>query len=627
MCGICGVVCDEPVAPMTEQQLAKMRDALLHRGPDDSGQYIANHIAMGSRRLSIIDLSPNGRMPMMTPDGRYCIVYNGEVYNYREFRSELEGKGHHFRSNSDTETLLYLYAEYGPRMLDRLIGMFAIAIWDAHESVLFLARDRLGVKPLVYHRQRERLLFASEEKALIAAGVQPVFDEDTWDELLYFRYVSGESTVFKGIRNLLPGHYMLWRSGDIRITRYWHLGERAELLRGTIREPIEWYRDTFESSIRYQLISDVPVGVLLSGGLDSSTVGAVSGKLNPQIASFTVRFDDPFHDEGLLAREVAAKYSLRSHALYVSPSRDLPKLLADASRLLDAPLAHGNDAHVLAIARYAKPHVTVLLSGEGGDETLGGYVRYRPLQISHPVLKVLQYMIPLWGSLLSKRSRLLKPRLRKLRRFLRQGNLDDFILFNSCDVLPIDLMDLGIQTRPPVFDYRRKMLSEAKRTYPGEPIRQAMYLDQHTFLQSLLNRNDRMTMGASIECRVPFLDHRLVEGVASLDTVAFLKRRESKALLRASFGARLPPSILSHRKVGFGAPWDAYMRDSNSLRSNVESLLQTSTAQGFPFPVRTLERLVKEFQSGDNRHMLLIRQLMMVDIWKQELGQYAQHFA
>ena len=620
MCGICGVVCPENSAPMSEQQLVFMRDTLVHRGPDDAGLYLANHVALGSRRLSILDLSPAGHMPMSTHDGRYSIVYNGEVYNYREFRDELEAKGYRFKSNSDTETLLYLYAEYGASMLDRLIGMFAIAIWDAQEVELFLARDRLGIKPLVYAEHQGRLLFASEEKALFAAGIDPIFDEDCWDELLYFRYVSGENTVLRGIKNLLPGHYMIWKDGNLRISRYWHLEERVKALRGTIRNPVEWYRETFESAIRYRLISDVPVGVLLSGGLDSSTVATVSGNLSPSMAAFTVRFDDTFHDEGLLARQVAEKNKLQFHDLFVSPHNDLPDLIQDASWYFDAPLVHGNDAHVLAIARYAKKHVTVLLSGEGGDETLGGYVRYRPLQIPGPLLKVGRYAIPFADRLLSANNRLLKSRLRKLNRFLRQGSLDDLILFNSCDVLPIDLTDLGIPRNPPALPYRRQVFAEAKKLYPSEPVRQAMYLDQHTFLQSLLSRNDRMTMGASIECRVPFLDHRLVEGVASLDTADLLRKQENKALLRLAFGSSLPSEILTHRKVGFSVPWNDYMRDNRSFLAYVNALKDADIVTSSGLSRSILNRAIGEFMHGDDRHRSLLLQLMMVTQWSNELA-------
>lgn len=616
MCGICGVVNLDPSAVFSEADLVRMRDTLSHRGPDDSGLYLSDQAALGSRRLAILDLSPNGHMPMCTPDGRYIIVYNGEVYNYQDFRHELEAKGYQFRSNSDTETLLYLYAEYGPHMLDRLIGMFAIAIWDDTTKTLFLARDRLGIKPLVYAQQGNRLLFASEEKALHAAGIAPVFDEDCWDELLYFRYISGENTVFRGIQNLLPGHYLLWRNGSPQIVRYWHLQERVEAIRGGTPDVASWFRDTLESSIRYRLISDVPVGVLLSGGLDSSTVATLSGQFSSHISSFTVRFQEEFHDEGPYAKEVADRNGLEYHELFVKPREELPLLVGEASRFQDAPLAHSSSAHILAVSRFAKSHVTVLLSGEGGDETLGGYVRYQILQQPPSLLALLHMTLPVVNGLFPRSSRLIGPRLRKLQRFLRQGRGDDLILFNSCEVLPVDFADLNLpRSATPNLGHRRQVLSEAKSLYPGDPLRMAMYLDQHTFLQSLLMRNDRMTMGASIECRVPFLDHRLVEGLAAIPTDKLTSRRKNKALLRDCFGPRLPNSILAHRKVGFGVPWAEYMRDPKALGRNMENLASSPILESSPIPKKSVQQMVCGFLRGDNRNYLLLHQLLMVAIW------------
>src|SRR6267378_4492466 len=227
MCGICGVFSGDATYPVTEKVLVSMRDLMARRGPDDAGHYLRSGAALGSRRLSILDLSDRGHMPMSTEDGRYCITYNGEVYNFRELRQVLESRGYTFRSNSDTEVVLKLYVEYGPEMLNRLNGMFAIAIWDEQERTLFLARDRLGIKPLYYAEQDGRFYFASEAKALFAAGVNQEFDSETWEELLYFRYVAGERTPYVGVRRLLPGHYLVWNDGRTRTKRWWNLGERA----------------------------------------------------------------------------------------------------------------------------------------------------------------------------------------------------------------------------------------------------------------------------------------------------------------------------------------------------------------------------------------------------------------
>jgi asparagine synthase (glutamine-hydrolysing) len=611
MCGICGIVHRDQEYPISERRLLAMRDTLTHRGPDDAGYYLAPGIALGSRRLAILDLSERGHMPMSTADGRYWITYNGEVYNYQELRSALETRGYTFRSNADTEVVLYLYIDKGPAMLDQLNGMFALAIWDSQERILFLARDRLGIKPLYYTYQAGAFYFASEEKALFTAGISAQFDPSTWEELICFRYVAGEQTPFVGVRRLLPGHYLLWKDGNIQIRRWWHVAERVQALRETPPpDALGWFKETFDSAVNLRRISDVPVGVLLSGGLDSSSVAAsLVSQAGPGVASFTVRFTEPEYDEGPLAQQVAARWGLDYHELTLSPD-ELMDRLHTASWLNDEPLVHGNDLHLLAISQYAKPRVTVLLSGEGSDEILGGYIRYQPLR--YPMLlNAARPVLPWLVSALH-----LNGRLRKLSRFLTLGSVDHCILFNACDVLPIDLQSLGMN--PTLhFPFRERVLVEARALYPGDPVRQAMYSDQHTFLCSILDRNDRMTMGASIECRVPFLDYRLVEGLAALPSSVLLAGKQSKYLLRYSIGTRLPEAVQKHPKWGFGVPWGRYLRQIPALHDFVEALPDLDPIRGGPFDCAKVRSTVSEFLRGVSRYEALIKQLVMVAIWYQ----------
>jgi asparagine synthase (glutamine-hydrolysing) len=611
MCGICGVVNIDRTYPVSEHNLLAMRDSLTHRGPDDAGHYIAPGIGLGSRRLAILDLSERGHMPMKTPDGRYWITYNGEVYNYRELRSLLESRGHTFESNTDTEVVLHLYANEGPAMLARLNGMFAFAIWDARERTLFLARDRVGVKPLYYASRDGMFLFASEEKALFAAGISPRFNPDTWEELLCFRYVSGDRTPFRDVRRLLPGHYLLWKDGRIQTHRWWHLAERAQTLRENLPpDPAEWFRGLFDKAVDLRRISDVPVGVLLSGGLDSSSVAAsLASQASHRVASFTVRFKEAGYDEGPLARQVAEQWGLNYHELIVSPQEIIARL-HKASWLNDEPLVHGNDLHLWAISELAKPFVTVLLSGEGGDETLSGYVRYRPLR--HPwLLNAARPLLPKLTSSLG-----LNGRVGKLSRFLALGSAELFVLFNSCDALPEDLKRLGMNPTMR-FPFRERILAEAKTLYPKDSVRQAMYSDQHTFLCSILDRNDRMTMGASIECRVPFLDYQLVEGLAALPSSVLLAGHQSKSLLRRSVGQRLPQTVRKHHKWGFGVPWEQYLRHVPELRGLVERLTDLDPIREGPFDHSKVKQVVSEFLAGNNHDLMLIRQLVMIVIWHQ----------
>jgi asparagine synthase (glutamine-hydrolysing) len=550
-------------------------------------------------------------MPMSTPDGRYQIVYNGEVYNFKELRGDLESRGYTFRSNTDTEVLLNLYADQGPAMLDRLNGMFGLAIWDAHERTLFVARDRLGIKPVYYALQGGDLFFASEAKALFAAGISPRFDPEVWEELLCFRFLAGERSPFAGVKRLLPGHWMLWKNGSLQIRRWWNLAERARSRRENLpQDTSAWFCETFDSAIEMRRISDVPVGVLLSGGLDSGSVAAsLASQAGSGVASFTVRFAEPGFDEGPLAKQIADRWRLEPHELTVSPG-DLLSLLGTASWLNDEPLAHGNDLHLLSISRYAKPRVTVLLSGEGGDETLGGYVRYQPLR--HPfLLNASRPILPWLTSAFH-----LNGRARKLGRFLRLGSLDQFVLFNVSEVLPEDLEILGIKPTAS-FAYRESVLAEAKSLYPNNPFRQAMYNDHHTFLCSVLDRNDRMTMGASIECRVPFLDYRLIETLAALPSSSLLSGRKNKPLLRNSLGARLPEDVLQGRKWGFGVPWRDYFRRTKELRELIADLPKVSIIREGPFNLPSLARIVDQFLAGDDSNEPLVRQLAMIAVWHQ----------
>jgi asparagine synthase (glutamine-hydrolysing) len=609
MSGICGVVYNDRRRIVSLDKFIEMRDSLTHRGPDASGYYIAPGIALGSRRLAILDLSGRGHMPMSSGGGRYQITYNGEVYNYKEIRSLLESRGFGFRSNTDTEVLLNFFVDQGPRMLERLNGMFAFAIWDENERVLFMARDRLGIKPVYYAFHDGGLFFASEQKALFTAGVPRQFDRNVWEELLCFHFVSGERTAFTGVRRLLPGHYLLWKDGVSQIKRWWNLADRALAQRENLPKDVAaWFRETFDSAVSLERAGDVPAGVLLSAGMDSGSVAAsMATQAGSGMASFTVRFAKPGYDEGPVAQQVADRWQLKFHSLEIAPDELLP-LLRWASWLNDQPLAHANDIHLLAVSKYARSRVTVLLSGEGGDELLGGYEQYQPLR--HPIL--LNAVRPFLPRLTSTVN--LNGRFWKLSRYLKLGSIDRFILFNASEIFPEDLEMLGM--KPSLdFPYREAVLSEAKALYPGEPMRQAIYYNQHTHLCSILERNDRMTMGVSIECRMPFLDYRLVETLAAIPSFMLHSRRKRRYILRRSIGTRLPRAVLRHRKWGLDVPWSHYFRQIEELRDVVSGLPDTGIIMNGPFRPSRIKTLVSNFENGDDTNEPLIRQLVMLAVW------------
>ncbi len=613
MCGICGIVRKNGSAPVDARQLMRMHTAQLHRGPDDSGIFVKENVGLASQRLAILDLSPRGHMPMATEDGRYWIIHNGEVYNYADLRTELEAKGDRFRSATDTEVILAMYQRYGAAMLERFNGMFAFAIWDDVERRLFVARDRQGVKPLVYVEWDDALLFASEEKALIAAGIPAEFDESTWYELLFFRYVAGDRTPFKHIKRLLPGHYLTWENGKTSIHRWWALEPKQEQQSLSLDAAVLRLQELFEDSIRLRRISDVPVGVLLSGGLDSSAMAAMMArqlereKVNGdagQVSSFTVRFSQPEYDEGFFANKVAQRWNLKTHELTVD-KQDIPQLLEDATRYLDTPIVHNNDLHLLAISRFAKPLVSVLLSGEGSDEVFGGYVRYRLFRYARMfwLMKLFPFSIP----------QILDPtgRLQKSVRLLQHATLEDAALYSSAEVLPFEV---GLANTNERVDFRHRVMTDALKLYDN-PVRQVMYYEQHTYLQSILDRNDRMTMGASIECREPYLDYRIVEWTAGLPKSLIVAGGMRKTLLRKAVADLLPPEVLAHPKWGFATPLRAYFREIPQLRDFIAKLPAMDVLDSCPLSKHFLRETVRTFLEGENSALPLVRQLVMTAVW------------
>lgn len=614
MCGIAGILHFDCARPVEETTLTTMRDIMVHRGPDGAGNFLEMSIGLAHRRLSILDLSENGRQPFSTPDGRYHITYNGEIFNFKELRHNLKNIGFRFRSDSDTEVLLYLYQQYGADALHQLNGMFAFAIWDSHAKELFIARDRVGVKPLYYAIQNDTFYFASEPKALFAAGIPATLNEEAFAELLLFRYIAGEQTTFKHVKRLLPGHTLRIKDGRIQIFRWWNLPEIIQRNREKLpKDPFQWFEETVYSSVSYRTISDVPVGVMLSGGLDSSSVAAA---LHHQgffdLASFTVTFDETEYNEGPLAQAVAKEFGLRYHDMKVE-GEELYNLLSEASWYHDEPLVHQNDAQMLALAKYAKKYVTVLLSGEGADELMGGYFRYKPLAY-HKALQGLHFVSELIRLLPGKD---IVNRFDKLSRYVADSKLNSLVLLNVANIYPSDLTEFGISIDPAQFEYRNQILEEARIIYSKEPARQAMYIDMFTHMSSVLDRNDRMTMGASIECRVPFLDYRFLEMIPALPSDLLLKGKKGKWLLFNSIGKRLPEAVRRFRKLGFSVPWEEYIRSNEIFREFINQLESEGVFHLPIFEKLPVKKLKSLFQQQNPVSQVLVRHLFMMSIWQK----------
>ena len=611
MCGIAGIFHLDLFKNADVHILNKMNDSIAHRGPDGSGVYVNGPVGLAHRRLSILDLSENGKQPFISESGRYVILYNGEIFNFLELRKTLIADGIRFKSNSDTEVLLYLYIKHGKACLEMLNGMFAFAIWDNEEKRLFIARDRIGVKPFYYTIHDNTFYFSSEPKAIFAAGVPKKFDNQHLQELLLFKYVAGENTCFQNVKRLLPGHSISIDKGELRFERWWNLSEKIKINRERLpKDPYEWFEETFYSSVSYRTISDVPVGLMLSGGLDSGSIAAaLHHNGNKDMAAFTVHFEEKEYNEEPLAKLVAEKYGLNYHSISLN-GKDLFDSLVMASWFHDEPLIHQNDAQMLALSRYAKHYVTVLLSGEGGDEFMGGYVRYKPLQY----YKSLKFAGKAVQMLKYFSNNGIVNRFDKLSRYLKGNNIDDLVLLNASSIYPNDFRNLGFNTDLPHMSYRQDVLHEANDLYPEEPARQAMYTDLFIHMASVLDRNDRMTMGAGIECRVPFMDYRLMEMIPALPSNCLLKGKKGKFLLVNSVAKKLPQEVLSFKKLGFSVPWERYMREDERFADCLNSIRGGSLRDIIgDFDVSPL--FSNNGQNGTVK-TALIRQLLMLHIWK-----------
>lgn len=607
MCGINGILHLQLQKKVDERVLTKMRDSLEHRGPDDKGLFIENNIGLGHRRLSILDVSLAGHQPFLSEDGRYALVYNGEIYNFKEFYPELKSNGFDIRTSSDTEVLMKLFQLHGLKMLNRLNGMFAFAIWDKMEKKLTVVRDRMGVKPLYYSFYNETFYFASEQKALFTAGVPLKMAQDGLEEYIFNRFVAGENTLYQNVKKVLPGHIMTIHEGGKTTTDNWWNLKKEIQNQSEVKNPIEWFRETFDDSIKLRMISDVPVGVLLSGGLDSSSIlASLHHQKYKGIKTFNIGFKEKEHNEAHLAKMMAEKFDYDFHTMQLENENLYDKLLK-STYFQDEPIMHLSEPHLLAVSQIAKPSVKVLLSGEGADELMGGYVRYKSLQ--YPSLL---HSIATIGNLdmFAK-----KPRYEKLTRYAQISKRSDLVIFNGSNIYPNDIAEtFGINT-PPKNEYRKQIFKEAKSLYPNNLRRQALYFDQHTYLCSLLDRNDRCTMGASIECREPFLDPRLIVGLGSLEDKWLFTGKKWKYILKSAMQERLPDEILKFRKVGLSAPWGDYITKSPAFKEELESFSKSDLFQIPYFEHINIQKLIQNLQKGDIKMTPYIMPLFMMHIW------------
>ncbi len=630
MCGICGFV-----GTVDELVLRRMADGLEHRGPDDAGFYLGSdpsnghaQVGLGMRRLSIIDLTPTGHQPMSNEDGTIWIVFNGEIYNFRESRTDLEQKGHRFKSMTDTEVIVHLYEEKGEECVEALRGMFAFAIWDTHRQSLLLARDRIGKKPLYYWHKGGVLLFASEIKALLChPAVSRTIDWQAFHHYMAFGYTPADRSIFAEIAKLPPAHTATLRRGTLTLQRYWTLPHGNDCSdRGTsVQEAAALVRHELREAVRMRLESDVPLGVFLSGGIDSSAVVASMREVTGQrISTFSIGFGQaaPSYDELHYARMVAQRFETDHHEEILEP--DVEKLLPTIVHHFDEPFADSSAIPTFIVAQATARHVKVALTGIGGDETFGGYPRYLGVRLSE------QYgRLPRWFKTLPSAFLRFIPDSEAspnwgdwVRRFVSGAELplpDRYIgwtrFFSEPDLSRLAMPALRDQWETDVETIHRAAFADRGH---GDSMDGAFRIDLRTYLpDDLLVMADRMSMAHSLELRAPFCDHHVIEASLGIPPAMKVPGFRLKGLLKTAFADVLPPQVLSHRKQGFMVPLGRWLR--TDLRGLLEDLLSPAgvRARGL-FDPTVVEALKREHLSGSRGHSDRLWTLMIVEFWMRQ---------
>jgi len=603
-----------------------MSDAQAHRGPDDWGVWSDGRCALGHRRLSIIDLSEAGRQPMSNARGDVRITFNGEIYNFQHLRRELEGLGHVFRTRTDTEAIIYAYEQWGVDCLARLRGMFAFGIWDHRRRRLFLARDRVGKKPLFYAQFGDRFLFASELQGILAdKDIPREVDPPAIDAYLSYGYVPAPHTAFKGIYKLPPAHYLtldLKQTGfEKRVERYWSLDYEPKLRIGE-DEACEVLREKMTEAVRLRMLSDVPLGAFLSGGVDSSVVVGLMARLSgAKVKTFSIGFNEAAYDETVHARRIAERWETDHHEFIVEP--DALSILPKLVRHYGEPYADSSAIPTFYVTQMTRRHVTVALNGDGGDESFAGYERYLANHLAERMRSIpgaamaarsLSHVIP--DSIDPK------SRARRARRFLAVASQP------MAERYPRWLKTFQDEAKPRLYSPEFSGLlnvqgaGSPKALYDGSmpphPIDAAMAMDVASYLPyDLLVKVDIASMANSLEARSPFLDHEVMEFAARLPVEIKFRGGRLKSLLKRTFADLLPPENVNRRKMGFGVPVGQWFR--GPLRDLLQDALLSPRAleRGY-FREPEVRRLVDEHLERRADHSFQLWNLLMGELWHQE---------
>ncbi|MBI5881665.1 MAG: asparagine synthase (glutamine-hydrolyzing) [Elusimicrobia bacterium] len=625
MCGICGIIRKDGVSP-DRGRLEEANRLLTHRGPDDEGYFVEGPVGLAMRRLAIIDLS-TGHQPISYDGGNLTIVFNGEIYNFLELRSELSGRGHAFRTRTDTEVILALYKESGDDCVKRLRGMFAFAIWDKRRGRLLLARDRIGKKPLVYADEPGFLAFASELRSLFVwPGLSKEIDPAAIDEFLSLQYIPAPKTVYDRVKKLPPGHILVHEGGRTTVRRYWDLPLAAPPVTNDVEEAKALIRDKFREAVRLRMISDVPLGAFLSGGIDSSIVVAVmSGLSDKPVRTFSIGFEEAEFSELPFAAEVARRYGCDHTEFIVKPqmAEVLPKLAWHYGE----PYADSSAFPSYYVARETRKSVTVALNGDGGDENFAGYIRYFAMKAARmydsapgPLKALLQAgreWLPESGAPYGTTWR--------IKRFLRSVAFEDMsrrylrMVGYFTEDQKAELYSDAFKARLGGLDHAVRYIQDAFDAVSGEDFTNGMLaVDFKTYLpECLMVKMDIATMANSLEGRSPFLDHEFVELVYRMPGDWKLKGLKGhKWILKEAFKNELPPSIFNRGKMGFGIPQDRWFR--GPLKSFWEDHVLSAKALGRGcFREDYLRRIWGEHQTGGRDHSYRLWGLLMLELWHE----------
>jgi asparagine synthase (glutamine-hydrolysing) len=639
MCGIAGMA-----GVVDRELLQRMLAVTRHRGPDDTGIFVSgnameNSVGLGNNRLSIIDLSHAGHQPMSNEDESVWVAYNGEVFDFCGLREELLRRGHKFKSRTDTEVIVHLYEDCGAGMVDHLNGMYAIAIWDCKRQELLLFRDRTGIKPVYYCQIGARLYFCSEIKGLLQVPeISREIDPIALANYLDLQYVPAPRTLFKNIRKLEPGHFLSWKKGNVSVTRFWDATPRT-CLQGGIGELSAQLFSTLEGAVRRQLVSDVPVGLFLSGGLDSSAILACAARVHQgKLKAYNIAYPERHGrleqsaDDAHYAAMVADKFGAELHQIRVEP--DVVNLLPKVAYYLDDPVGDPHTVSTYLICAAAKPEVTVLLSGQGADELFGGY----RVHMIHRFARLLSQMpasfrrgvaLPFLRQLEKNRHllRMVPPGLllgfcRVSEKYLQAAGLgpsDQFARARSfCEAAELNNL-LTPELRSPAVenDWRQKMEGIFANVKDADALDQVLYADVKTFLPDLnLNVADKLSMAASIEVRVPFLDNEVLDFALQLPPHTKISGLTQKRILRRAMKNRLPDGVLRRRKAAFGLPVRSWMQ--NELRPMMEDLLSEETIRrrGLLNPV-VVREMVRQTGNGERDFTIRLWALMTLELWQQ----------